>query len=466
MKEKRPGQLREFIADLKPGRKLIFFIISFGVALALTKFLSAPGFNDSQNYVLFLLFFSIGLWVTEAIPPFAVALFIMSYLVVTLGNPRFNSEPQQVDKYVQTFSNSIIWLILSGFFLAESMSRTGLDTDFFRFSMKLSGNKPNNILLGIMVTTMVASSVLSNTATTSMMIASIIPVVRSNPGNSFAKSLILGIPLAATIGGMSTIIATPANAIAVGALENNGVSVSFLNWMRVGVPLAIVLTFACWFLLSKIYIKGNYTSNIEITVAEKNSDEKNKRQRVIVIVVLTVTVLFWLTTSLHKLSVSAVSIIPIVSLTMTGILRAEDIRKLPWDTLLLVAGGLSLGLSLQETRQLEHFSRNLVGSPLPPITLYFIFAYLTMIFSNIMSNTATATILIPLGIYLMPDHIKQITVIIGLATSTSLLLPVSTPPNAIAYSTGFIEQKDLLKGGLLVSLIGPALVVLLTVLLL
>jgi sodium-dependent dicarboxylate transporter 2/3/5 len=89
-----------------------------------------------------------------------------------------------------------------------------------------------------------------------------------------------------------------------------------------------------------------------------------------------------------------------------------------------------------------------------------------MIFSNIMSNTATATILIPLGIYLMPDHIKQITVIIGLATSTSLLLPVSTPPNAIAYSTGFIEQKDLLKGGLLVSLIGPALVVLLTVLLL
>ena len=150
---------------------------------------------------------------------------------------------------------------------------------------------------------------------------------------------------------------------------------------------------------------------------------------------------------------------------MTGIIRAEDIRKLPWDTLLLVAGGLSLGLSLQETHLLEHFSRNLVGSPLPPVTLYFIIAYLTMIFSNIMSNTATATILIPLGIYLMPDHIKQITVIIGLATSTSMLLPVSTPPNAIAYSTGFIEQKDLLKGGLLVGLIGPALVVLLTVLL-
>jgi sodium-dependent dicarboxylate transporter 2/3/5 len=107
-----------------------------------------------------------------------------------------------------------------------------------------------------------------------------------------------------------------------------------------------------------------------------------------------------------------------------------------------------------------------VGSPLPTITLYFIFAYLTMTFSNIMSNTATGTILIPLGIYLMPDHIKHITVIIGLATSTGMLLPVSTPPNAIAYSTGLIEQKELMKGGLLVGLIGPALVVLLTVLLL
>src|SRR6516165_4686849 len=154
MSEQKTRHFREFIADFKPGRKFIFFVVSFFAALALTKWLSAPDFNDSQNYVLFLLFFSIGLWVTEAIPPFAVALFIMSYLVVTLGNPRFNAEPHQVDEYVQTFSNSIIWLILSGFFLAESMSRTGLDTDFFRFSMKLSGDKPNNILLGIMVTTM------------------------------------------------------------------------------------------------------------------------------------------------------------------------------------------------------------------------------------------------------------------------------------------------------------------------
>ena len=85
---------------------------------------------------------------------------------------------------------------------------------------------------------------------------------------------------------------------------------------------------------------------------------------------------------------------------------------------------------------------------------------MTMLFSNIMSNTATATILIPLGIYLMPEHKEQIVVIVGLAASTALLLPVSTPPNAIAYSTGLIKQKEFLPGGLLVGLLGPLLIVL------
>jgi sodium-dependent dicarboxylate transporter 2/3/5 len=189
-------------------------------------------------------------------------------------------------------------------------------------------------------------------------------------------------------------------------------------------------------------------------------------QRFIVIVVLTLTMLLWLTTSLHKLSIFAVSVIPIFSLTMTGILKAEDIRKLPWDTLLLVAGGLSLGLALQETHLLERFTQNFVGSSLNPILLYLVFAYLTAIFGNVMSNTATSTILVPIGIFLMPDHAKYIAVILGFAASTGVLLPVSTPPNAVAYSTGLIAQKDFLKGGLLVGLLGPLLIVLMVVLLL
>jgi len=94
------------------------------------------------------------------------------------------------------------------------------------------------------------------------------------------------------------------------------------------------------------------------------------------------------------------------------------------------------------------------------------FAYTTMFFSNIMSNTATSTILIPLGLYLVPDQALRIAVTVGLAASTALFLPVSTPPNAIAYSTGLIKQKDFLYGGLLVGLLGPLIIVALVMLIL
>jgi sodium-dependent dicarboxylate transporter 2/3/5 len=173
-----------------------------------------------------------------------------------------------------------------------------------------------------------------------------------------------------------------------------------------------------------------------------------------------VTVALWMTSSLHRLTVSSVAAVPLVFLTMTGILKAEDIRKLPWDTLLLIAGGLSLGLALQDTKLLEHFANHLMGSSSNTIISYFVFAYVTMLFGNFMSHSAAATMLVPLGVYLMPDHAEQVAVIIGLAASTSLLLPVSTPPNAIAYSTGLIEQKEFLPGGLLIGLLGPLLIVL------
>ncbi len=443
------------------GRKIILFIASLLGAFLLTLLFRDSGFTDSQDYVMFLLFFSIGLWVTEAIPPFAVGLLIIAYLVFGLGSARINEDPQDVAKYVQTFSNSIIWLLLGGFFLAEAMTKTGIDGDFFRFSIRVSGKIPKNLLLGTMMTTMLASMILSNSATTSMVIASVAPLLKKIGKDPFSKALLVGIPLAATIGGMGTIIGSPTNAIAVGILEKMGISVSFLKWMYFGFPLALILTIAGWWLLKKKFITSDNPIEFEMPSQVESVEKFHKNNRRIVLAVLIVTVLLWLTSSFHRVSVSVVSLVPIVILTMTGILKPEDIRKIPWDTLLLVAGGLSLGLALEETKLLEHFANKLVGTQFSSFVLLVIIAYVTMVFSNIMSNTATATILIPLGIYMMPDHAKQIAVIVGLAASTALMLAVSTPPNAIAYSTGLIKQKDFFPGGILVGLLGPLLIVLL-----
>jgi solute carrier family 13 (sodium-dependent dicarboxylate transporter), member 2/3/5 len=128
--------------------------------------------------------------------------------------------------------------------------------------------------------------------------------------------------------------------------------------------------------------------------------------------------------------------------------------------LLLVAGGLSLGMALQNSGLLEHYATQMQNMKVHHIILTVILAYMTMIFSNVMSNTATTTVLIPLGIAILVGFETQISIVIGLAASTALFLPVSTPPNAIAYSTGMLQISDFRIGGLVVGLLGPLLAIL------
>jgi sodium-dependent dicarboxylate transporter 2/3/5 len=446
----------------KRYKSVYLFFLSFLLALVITFVLKEPGFTDSQVYVIFLLFFAIGLWLTEAIPAFAVSLFIIAYLVFALGNGFFNSAPENIDKYAQTFSSSVIWLLLGGFFLATAMTKTKLDQALFKYTLKLSGTNPRNLLIGLMGTTMVASMLMSNTATTSMVIASILPLLNSlGKKSGVAKALLLGIPIAAATGGIGTIIGTPSNAIAAGALKTAGINIEFIDWMEYGVPIAFVLTAICCFALIKIYIKD--TTPISLAFLEEQKDETSSESRLkrrIVTWVIVVIVGLWLTTSLHGLKVASICAVPLVVLTVTGVLEGKDIQGLPWDTLLLVAGGLSLGLALEQTGLLNHYAQMLITMGLSSIVLIFIFAFLTMLVSNIMSNTAASTVMIPLGMAILVALKMEVALIIAISASTAMFLPVSTPPNAIVYSTGLVEQKDFRLGGILVGLLGPVLAIL------
>jgi solute carrier family 13 (sodium-dependent dicarboxylate transporter), member 2/3/5 len=445
----------------KKYKSVYLFLLSFVLALGITFLLKEPGFTDSQVYVIFLLFFAIGLWLTEAIPAFAVSLFIIAYLVFSLGNSYFNSAPENIEKYAQTFSSSVIWLLLGGFFLATAMTKTKLDEALFKYTLKLSGTNPRNLLIGLMSTTMVASMLMSNTATTSMVIASILPLLTSlGKKSGVAKALLLGIPIAAATGGIGTIIGTPSNAIAVGALKSAGITVEFIDWMEYGVPVAILLTAICCFALIKIYIKD--TTPISLAFLENQKSDTTKEsntKRRIVSAVIFVTVGLWLTTSLHGLTVASICAVPLVILTVTGVLEGKDIQGLPWDTLLLVAGGLSLGLALEQTGLLNHYAQMLITMGLSSMVLIFIFAFLTMLVSNIMSNTAASTVMIPLGMAILVALKLEVAIIIAISASTAMFLPVSTPPNAIVFSTGLVEQKDFRLGGILVGLLGPILAI-------
>ncbi|PWT87478.1 MAG: transporter [Acidobacteria bacterium] len=444
-------------------KKTIAFVLSLCVSILLTLWVKEPQFNDSQMYVLFLLFFSIGLWVTEAIPPFSVGLLILAFLAFSLGNPRFNSEPQNISKYVNTFSSSVIWLMLGGFFLSSALTKTGLDSDLFGFTIRVSGATHRRVFFGLMITTMLASTLMSNTAITAMVLAAIMPLLKNLGKESpLSKALLLGVPFSATTGGMATIIGTPANVITAGALENAGISMDFLHWMYYGVPITLFLTAVGCFVLSKIFIKEDQPLSTEFLQqnAGKIITPEMKTKRKIVIGVVGITVLLWMTSSLHNLSVSAVAAIPIVFLTMTGILDGKDVRALPWDTLLLVAGGLSLGLALQETGLLNHYAQKLVSMEIHYLIFICLLGYITMLFANVMSHTATSSVMIPLGMAILPQYKTEVALVIGLSSSTALFLPVSTPANAVAYSTGLMDQKDFRVNGLLMAALGPAAVIL------
>jgi sodium-dependent dicarboxylate transporter 2/3/5 len=431
------------------------------VALGLSYLIKDSSFTEGQTSVLFILLFAIGLWVTEAIPPFAVGILIIGYLVFTMGN----LESENVKQYVQTWSDSVIWLFLGGFFIAESMKKTALDQSLLKIIVPKLGEQSKNILLGLMLITAFLSMLMSNTATTAMMIASIAPITLGLGKDApLSKALLIGIPTAAAIGGMGTIIGSAPNAIAVGALDGIGIRISFFEWMLIGVPVALVLVFIFWIaLLKKYQIKRRSLdlSFLQNTKSKTNADISTTQIRITVIIILT-SLVFWLTSQWVGIPVAAVSGIPIVGLTMFGILDADDMRKLPWYTLMLVAGGLALGLAVQQQGLTDYFISFIDVQSLNFYVLAFIFALLSVIFSNIMSNTATTTIMIPLAIsftLLLPEQSpKTIPLIIALSASCALLLPVSTPPNAIAYSTGQLVQSDFRFGGILIGILGPILV--------
>ncbi len=452
------------IVDIQ--EKVIYFLLSIIFAFGLTYFLNTPELDKAQTYVLFLLFLAIGLWVTEAIPPFAVGLLIFGFLVFALGGAYAETNPEtaakSVQKYVQTWSNSVIWLMLGGFFMAEGMQKVGLDKTLFKVAISRFGTKPKFVLLGIMLVTAVFSMIMSNTATTAMMIAAVIPFINTlEKGAPFSKAMLIGIPAAASLGGMGTIIGSPPNAIAVDALNSHDIQFGFLEWMVVGFPAAIILVLLFWIFLTQKYMPK--VTSIDLSFLDDIDENDNSRlfqlKRKFVGGVLLLTLILWLTGKVHGIPASAVSLLPIMLLTMFNVLNGNDVRKLPWDTLMLVAGGLSLGLAIKETGLAQYYVHFLQGYDLNFYALVVVFSFLTIILSNFMSNTATATILIPIAIILVSQNEVVLPLVIGLSASCALFLPISTPPNAIAFSTGKIEQKDFRFGGIVAGLIGPAIII-------
>ena len=304
---------------------------------------------------------------------------------------------------------------------------------------------------------------MSNTATTAMMMTVIIPIIAQLKMKDPLKiGLALCIPFAANIGGIATPIGTPPNAVVIGALSQQGINIPFGEWMALALPLVVVALVFAWFLLIKMFKPD--TDSVEIDMSGKFNTSKNA---ILLYVAFGLTVLFWVTESFHGVKSAIIALLPVVFLTLTGVVTKEDIRKLPWEVLWLVAGGISLGISMKSTGLAEWIVGSIEWSAFGTITLLLVFSAVAVLMSNFLSNTVTATLLIPLAVSLASSGIAGegfsliiVSLVIGVSASMAMMLPISTPPNAIAMSTGTIQTGDMAKAGLSVGIFGIVLVVL------
>lgn len=421
------------------------------------------GLSEAGRWAMFIVVLAAGLWVTEAIPAFAVGLLVISLEIAVLGRVGgpWATQPDDWRVFIEPWGSPLIWLFFGGFVLARGIQRSGLDRSLSRRVLRRFGRRPPGVLLGAMTVTFGLSMFASNTATAAMMLAVLGPAVASRKDDPFAKALLLGVAFAANAGGMATIIGTPPNAIAAGLLADRE-PIGFAGWMRLGTPPALILLVVAWAYLVRRY--PSRASTIDPVELAGDSDATpgpvmpRWRRWVVVAGVLT-TVGLWLTEPFHGASPPVVAFVPVALFTVTKVLVSDDIRSLEWDVLLLLAGGLALGVAVDRTDLATWLVGQLSLDAVGPWGLTVILASLTMVLSNVMSNTAAANLLIPVGMALAPGAEPMVAVAVALSASGAMCLPVSTPPNALAYAGGTLEARDFLGGGLLLGVLTTGLAV-------
>ncbi len=447
---------------ISSSRQIVAFATCLGIALAVTLVPTFTGaLEPPARRALFILVLAAGLWCTEAIPAFAVGLLIIGLQIGLLGTERGGAQDSEAwTAYVAIIGHPLVWLFFGGFVLAAGMSKSQLDRRLVKRLIARVGTRPGALLAGVMGVTFVLSMFMSNTATTAMIVAMLAPVLASvDRDDPFGRGLLLGTAVAANVGGMASLIGTPPNAIAVSALAklSPSVPIDFLHWIMIAGPVAVAVALLAWVTIRRCYPARVANLDLEAVTRPLSGELAPKWQTLVVGFTLLLTVSLWMTSQWHGIPAAAVSFVPIVLLTTTGILDAGDIRGLNYDVLFLLAGGMALGEVVVNTG----LSTWLVsGVPLDALALtavILIVGYLTVLLSNLMSNTAATNVLIPLGIAMAAGSEPRIALPIAMSASAAMCLPVATPPNAMVYADGRLRIKDFVGVGLLIGVVTPAL---------
>ncbi|KAI3643180.1 hypothetical protein MP228_012735 [Amoeboaphelidium protococcarum] len=456
------------------SRKVVFLLIN---TIVLAVLLSVDIFGEgSKNRCFAVLIFASLMWASEALPLYVTSMCV-PFLLVVLRVPVkqvLESDQQgwitvamtanEAAKFV--FSKMwapVIMLLLGGFTIASAMSKYGLAKRLAVFILSRAGTKSWAVLLAIMFVSWFMSMWISNVAAPVLCFSIMEPVLKSlDSGNTFAISLVMGIALSANIGGLTTPISSPQNAIALYYMDP---PVSWFKWLCVSIPISLLSLFTCWSMLLLTYQPHKSTPLVE--PINSAMEPLTKKHYFILGVSLSTIALWCLESTLNAYigNSGVIAIIPMVLFFGSGILNQHDFNTFLWSVIMLAMGGMSLGSVVENTSLLKvigtSISETMVDHDL--LVVLIAFSAFVLVVATFISHTVSALILLPLvqavGKTLPGDHANLLVFGCAIMCSGAMGLPISGFPNITAISIEsvggrpFVKTKDFLKVGIPISVI-------------
>ena len=456
---------------------LVVCVFTFFLALVPSSFFGInpetglPIFTLTQQRVIAIFVFTAMMWILEVIPTWTTSVVAIVSILLTTSNKGlgFLIAKENVGALTNykdvmaAFADPVIMLFLGGFVLAFAATKVGLDVQLAKVMLKPFGTNPKTVLLGILLVIGIFSMFMSNTATAAMMLTFLTPVLATLPKDGGGRiSLALAIPIAANIGGMGTPIGTPPNAIALGALQEAGYAVTFAGWMLRMVPYVVVMLLIAWVLLMKLY--PFKAKSIELKI-EGQEVKVTPFQKYVVWVTFALTIILWVGEQWFKINSNIVAMIPFAVFSATGIMKAKHLEHINWAVLWMVAGGFALGTALNQTGLASTLIKTIPFASWNSLVVMLVGGFICYFLSNFISNSASANLVVPILIVVgkaMAGNpgfealggVPAMIIGVAICASLAMCLPVSTPPNALAHSTGMITTKQMATVGIVMGAIG------------
>ncbi len=423
----------------------------------IVMFIPLPGLSSSGHAAIGLLIFAIIMWATEALH-LAVTSLILLFLQPLLGIESFNNA-------VIGFANPIIFLMIGGFILAEAIRKSGLAERLTYFLLSKLGTSPSMSIFAAVFSTGVLSAWIENVVAFAMLlpiIKQIVPLMgveEPERGNSnFAKAMVLGASYGSLAGGFGTEIGTAPNLMAAAYTH-----LPFANWMVFGFPLAIIMLFVTWKLLGWIFppeVKGIVGGMDTITNTLNKMGTMSKTEK-ITLAILLFTIGLWVTTGITGIDSYSVALIGAALYFISGVIDWRDAQKnIDWGLIIFFGGALSLGAALLNTGAAAWLINDLIGAlggNASTVSIMLLLMIIGVLITQVMSNIALSAILIPLSVTLAAAQGQPIgiyAVPVAIACSLSFMFPMADPTVAMAYGTGYVKIKEILKAGIPMVVIG------------